>query len=99
MDILRGYGLGPNLHRLLQWYSYEKNVIPKAGKFFGRPFRMERGVTQGDPISPTIFNIVVGAVIRAILLEVCGPQEAHHGFFWAAGEHNIVFYADDGRIA
>ena len=32
------------------------------------------------------------------MLEVCGPQEAHHGLGWAAGEHIIVFYAYDGRI-
>ena len=27
------------------------------------------------------------------------PQEAQHGMEWAAGERNIVLYADDGRIA
>ena len=32
------------------------------------------------------------------MLEVCGPQEAHHGFGWAADEQNIVFYEDDVRI-
>ena len=50
---------------------------------------MEIGVTQGEPVSPTIFNIVVDAVVREVLLEICGPQEAHHGFIWSAGEHNI----------
>ena len=32
-------------------------------------------------------------------MEVCGPQEAQHGLGWAAVEHNIVLYADDGHIA
>ena len=73
-------------------------MVLKAGKCFGRPFNMERGVTQGDLVSQ-IFNIVVNAVVREFLLEVCGPQEAHHGFRWAAGEHNTRFYVDDGRIA
>ena len=40
----------------------------------------EREVTQGDPISMTILNIVVDAVVRALVLKVCGPQEAHHRF-------------------
>ena len=64
-------------------------MVPKVGNVFGRPFNMEIGVTQGEPVSPTIFNIVVDAVVREVLLEICGPQEAHHGFIWSAGEHNI----------
>ena len=53
---------------------------------------------MGYPVSPTIFNIVVDPVVRADLLEVYGPQEAHHGFIWSAGEHKICFYADDRQI-
>ena len=97
MDILRGY-LGPNLKRLLQRYWDEQAVVPKSGKLFGRPFRTERGVTKGGPVSLKIFNIVVDAVVREVLLEVCGPQEEHKGLGWVASEHNIFFYANDGRI-
>ena len=56
-------------------------------------------MTQRDLVSQKIFNIVVDTVVRAVLLEVCGIQEAHHGFVWASGEHNIVFYADNDCIA
>ena len=59
---------------------------------------MGRGVTQGYPASPMIFNIVVDAVSRAVLEVVCGPQEARHGMGWAAGERNLILYADVGRI-
>ena len=31
---------------------------------YGEPFLWERGMTQGDPISTTIFNVVVDAVVR-----------------------------------
>ena len=54
---------------------------------------------QGDPVSLTILNIIVDAVVRAALQEVCGTQEAQHGFVWAAVEHNICFYEDEVRIA
>ena len=64
-------------------------MVLKAGKYFGRPFNTERGVTQGDPISLIIFNIVVDVVVREDLLEVYVPQEARHEFGWAAGDHNI----------
>ena len=45
----------------------------KEGKYFGRPFCMMRGVTHGQPLSLTIFNIVVDVVVREVLLEVCDP--------------------------
>ena len=57
------------------------------------------GVTKGDPVSPTLFNIIVYSVVRANLQDICGPQEAQHDFWLSMGEHNICFYADDGRIA
>ena len=99
MDVLRGYIIGPNLQRLLQRYWCDKVVVPKARKFSGRPFSIYRGVKQGEPASLMIFNILVNAVVREVLLEVCGHQEAHHGFFWAAGEQNIALYADEVCIA
>ena len=37
MEILRGYGLGPNLQRLLQQYWDRQKVVPKTVKFYGRP--------------------------------------------------------------
>ena len=45
-----------------------------------------------------IFNIVVDAVVRDVLEEVCSPQEAQNGMGWEAGARNF-FYTDDGRIA
>ena len=56
-------------------------------------------MTQGDPVPLEILKIVVNAVVRAFLTEVCVSQEAQHGFIWAVGEHDIVLYMDDSRIA
>ena len=58
----------------------------KAGRYYRQTFRTERGVTQEVPVSPTVFNIMVGEVVRAVMLELCGPQEAHRGLVWASGE-------------
>ena len=46
-----------------------------------------------------IFNIVVDVVVRAVLDVVCRPQEAQHGLVWAAGDSNLISYADNERIA
>ena len=73
-------------------------MFPKSGKYYGRPFSTGIGVTQVYPVSPTLFNIIVDAVVRVALQEICGPHEAQHGFGWLVGEHNICLYAYDGRI-
>ena len=39
-------------------------MVARAGGYFGTGFKGERGVTQGDPLYPTIFNVVVDAVVR-----------------------------------
>ena len=98
MEILSGHGLGPNLQRILQPFCTEQAVVMKAGILFEWTFSTERGETQGDLVSITTFNIVVHAVVRAVMLEVCGPQEAYHGLGWASVEHNIVLYVDYSGI-
>ena len=99
IEILRGYGLGPKLQRQLQRFLDKKAVITKAGRLYGNNFRIERGVTQRELISPTVFNKVVCEVVRVFLMEVCGLQELHYGIIWAYGEQKIVFYVDDRHIA
>ena len=99
MEILREYGLGPRIQQLLQRYWDGQRVVPKSGKYYGRHFSTGRGVNQGEPISLTLINIIVYAVVRETLQEICEPQEDQHGFGWLAGEHNICFYADNGQIA
>ena len=60
---------------------------------------MGRGLTQVDPASPMIFNIMVDVVVWAVLNVVCGTQEAQHSLGWAAGERNMLFNDEYGRIA
>ena len=39
-------------------------MVARAGGYYGTSFGREGGVTQGNPLSPTIFNVVVDAVVR-----------------------------------
>ena len=88
-----------NLQFLLGRYWECKRLVPRSRRYYDRPFKMGQGVTQGDPVPPTIFNIVVNAVVRATLWEVYGPWEALHGLGWPAGNQKIVTYVDDDHVA
>ena len=39
-------------------------MVMKAGEYSGPPFQGQCGVTQGNPFYPTVFNVVVDAMIR-----------------------------------
>ena len=70
-------------------------LVCKASGCYGTPFKAKRGVTQGGPASPTIFNIMVDAILRKwerqLILEGI-----------PLGQVRVlvaIFYADDGLIA
>ena len=73
MEILRGYKMGQNMAHLISHHWDNQQFVPRARFFLGKDFVTGRGVTQVDPASPMIFNIVVGALVREVLVEVCGP--------------------------
>ena len=64
LEILEGYGVELRARRLLRAYWGKSTMVARAGGYFGTGFKGEMGVTQGDPLSPTIFNVVVDAVVR-----------------------------------
>ena len=64
LEIMEGYGVGPNTRRLLKNYWRRLTTVAKAGGYYGTEFGGERGVTHGDLLYSTIFNVVVDAVVR-----------------------------------
>ena len=49
---------------MLHNYWRRLTMAARAGGYYGAAFKGARGVTQGNPLSPTIFNVVVDAVVR-----------------------------------
>ena len=60
---MEGYGVGLRARELLRKYWHRLTMVARAGGYYGTDFQGERGVTQVDPLSPTIFNVVVDAVV------------------------------------
>ena len=55
-------------------------------------------MTQGDPLSPTIFNVVVEAVVRHWVNRIVEEAESR-GEIGLEGRHQAaLFYADDGMV-
>ena len=63
-------GVGPGARRLLRNYWRRLTMAARSGGYYGTCFKEERGVTQGDPLSPTLFNVVVDAVVRQSPLSI-----------------------------
>ena len=61
-------------------------MVAKAGRYYGTVFQGAGGVTQGDPISPTIFSVVVEDT----------EERGDHG---QEGRHQSdLFYVDDDMV-
>ena len=50
------------------------------GRYYVTPFKCHRGITKGDPIYPTIFNMVVDVVICHWVMLVVGKDARPDGF-------------------
>ena len=64
LEILEGYCVGPLSFRIIRTYWYWLRVVARLGGYYRTEFQGFRGVAQGGPLSPTIFNVVVDAVVR-----------------------------------
>ena len=75
-------------------------MAAKAGLNYGPVLHIHRGATLGDPLSPTIFNIVVDSVIRLWVRVVKGPQEGSGQEVLGTSIQTLsaLFYADDVLI-
>ena len=63
LEILEGYSIGQNDKRLLTTYWRRLTMVSRAEGYYGTSFGGEKGVTQGNPLYPTIFNVVVDMVV------------------------------------
>ena len=73
-------------------------MVAKSGRYFGRPFKGYQVVTQGDPLSPTIFNVVMDAVIHHWVMVVMLTKAGMGGLGLTFIDLVAYFYANDGLM-
>ena len=92
LDLPAAYRIGPSTVRLLWTYRDRLTTISKAVGYFGRPFKGYQGVTQEDPLSPTILNVVIQHWVTVVM-----PNEAGTGGLGLTIiDLAAYFYDDDG---
>ena len=73
------------------------------GRYYGATFKGARGMTQEDPLSPNIFNVMLDVMLDVVLQEwvsVMVESKGEQGGIRQEGRHqNALFYADDGTVA
>ena len=73
-------------------------MVERAGGYYRTAFQGGRGVTQGDPLSPTIFNVVVDVVVRHWVMGVIADAEARGGLGKEERHQTALLYADDAMV-
>ena len=90
--LLEDYGLGPRWRAVLQATWTDSVLVPKKGGRYGQMIFTSRGVCQGDIISPTLFNIIIDAILRFERHQM-DSRVGNLQFL------DVRFYVDDGAIA
>jgi len=88
--ILKGYGAGPRMIRLIRGYWCDAIMVCRALGNYGMPFKAGRGVTQGGPLSAKLFNIMVDAVACKWLREL---REGGDYVEWEIDDLMSTFFA------
>ena len=86
LAIMAKYGIGPRILRYIGHVWDSQRFLLRQQGFYSEEIEIERGCTQGDINSPSIFNLVVDAVIRA------AKKDPNYG------GTRLCFYADDGLL-
>ena len=74
-------------------------MVTRAGGYFVFVFKGCRVVTQGYPVSPTLFNMVLDAFIRHWVTVVAATKEGLESIDLPIRDMAAYFYSDDGLVA
>ncbi|KAJ8654752.1 hypothetical protein O0I10_009643 [Lichtheimia ornata] len=65
--VMAHFGFPPSIIQSLSCLFFNTQVHVSINGHLGKPFTQSRGLRQGDPLSPLLFNIVFEPLLRSIL--------------------------------
>ena len=71
-------------------------MVARDGEYYMTPFKGYRGINKRDPLSPTIFNLVVDAIILHWVKVVDAPEADAEGLVVSIQDSEDYFYANGG---
>jgi hypothetical protein len=98
LEILAGYGVGPNFLRLQKQFWDDAKMVCHAGGNFGEPFGAGQGVMQEGALSSLMFNVCVDAVVKEWLRQCLGEDAALLGIGEALRDHVVMFFVNNGLV-
>ena len=74
-------------------------MVARDRRYFGIPFKGYSGVTQGNPLPPKVFNVVVATIICHWVIAVGPIEDGMEGFGLSIRDLMAYLYASDGLVA
>ena len=81
LQVLEAYGVGPNVLHFLSCIWEWSHLVPRIAGYYGAAFQVERGVPQGDVISPIIFNVIMDVIVREWEVQMSSNSDLPSLFF------------------
>lgn len=94
---LQSKGVFENLHGLIMQLLTSNSVEISIGNQTSQPIRIKRGVPQGAPLSPMLFNIAIDFIYE----EICDSNFAQNYGFKLDDNHDplcLTGFADDQAV-